>query len=167
MEKSVLTRYVFMTLIAVADPKGHVIGTDIALARRVNITLKDFKTAISELMEPDADSNSPDEEGRRVVLSECGRGYRLVNYTTYRDTRDEDHRREYMRNLMAQKRAEKPKDVSNVSSLLANVSSPLANVSSLLAPVSTLANVSLSRGRGRGRGRSTLKGQAPLHPGIA
>ncbi len=105
MEQPVPTRYVFLALLAIADPKGHVIGTDIALARRINIPLNSFQEAVRNLMEPDPDSNSTSEDGRRLVPSDCGRGYRLVNYLAYRNARDEDHRREYMRNLMAEKRA--------------------------------------------------------------
>ncbi|HWQ93381.1 MAG TPA: hypothetical protein VN673_17050 [Clostridia bacterium] len=120
MEQPIGTRYVFMALLAIADPKGHIIGTDVALARRVNIPLLDFQEAVQRLMLPDPDSNSAAEGGRRIVLSDCGRGYRLVNYLAYRNARDEDHRREYMRQLMADKRA---KARGGGGTLLAPVSS--------------------------------------------
>src|SRR5262249_49316753 len=105
-------------LLAIADPKGLVVGTDIALARRLNMPLERFQSSLSTLMEPDPNSNSLDEEGRRLTRSEGERGYQIVNYLRYRNTRDEDHRREYMRQLMAEKRKKEK----------------------LLAPVSTVNN---------------------------
>lgn len=100
MEQPVMTRWVFVGLLAIADPQGHVIGTDVAIARRLNVSPDEFMEALQALMAPDPDSNSPEMEGRRVVESDCGRGYRLVNYLTYRNMRDEDQRREYMRGYM-------------------------------------------------------------------
>lgn len=105
MEQPVMTRWVFVGLLAIADPQGHVIGTDVAIARRLNVSPDEFLEALQELMAPDPDSNSPEMEGRRVVESDCGRGYRLVNYLTYRNMRDEDQRREYMRGYMRDYRA--------------------------------------------------------------
>jgi hypothetical protein len=100
MEQPVMTRWVFVGLLAIADPQGHVIGTDVAIARRLNVSPDEFLEALQALMAPDADSNSPEMEGRRVVESDCGRGYRLVNYLTYRNMRDEEQRRDYMRGYM-------------------------------------------------------------------
>ena len=106
MEEDIPTRYVFMALLAIADPKGYVIGTDVALARRLNMSLPDFQAVIARLMAPDPESNSKEEEGRRIVPSDGERGYRLVNYLKYRNTRDEDARREYQRHYRANYRAE-------------------------------------------------------------
>lgn len=114
MEEAIPTRYTFVMLLAVADPTGHVIGTDVAIARRLNMPLKEFEKCVAELMQPDPDSNSKEEGGKRVVPSEGERGYRLVNYVAYRDMRDEDQRREYMRNYMREYRASK-RPVNTVS----------------------------------------------------
>lgn len=100
MDEDIPVRYCFVMLLAVADPQGYAIGTDVALARRLNMPLQEFKSCIHKLMQPDPDSNSKEEEGRRVIESDCERGYYLVNYTKYRDTRDEEQRREYMREYM-------------------------------------------------------------------
>jgi hypothetical protein len=97
MEEPIPVRYTFMGLMAIADQSGHVIGTDVAIARRLNMPLEQFTEAINRLMAPDPHSNSKEVEGRRVVPSEGERGYRLVNYLTYRNIRDEAQRREYMR----------------------------------------------------------------------
>lgn len=114
MDEAIPVRYTFVMLLAVADPQGYVVGTDVAIARRLNMPVDDFKACISELMKPDPDSNSKEEEGRRVVFSDCERGYFLVNYQKYRDTRDEEQRREYMRDYMRKYRG--AKDVAPVNS---------------------------------------------------
>jgi hypothetical protein len=92
-------------LLAIADARGLVVGTDVAIARRINVPLDTFTKAMAALMSPDQDSNSKECEGRRIVASEGERGYRLVNYVAYRDLRDEDQRREYMAGYMAQYRS--------------------------------------------------------------
>jgi hypothetical protein len=114
MEEPITVRYCFMMLLAIADPKGYVVGTDIAIARRMNLSLHEFRSCVVELMKPDPNSNSKEEEGRRVIESDCERGYYLVNYTKYRDTRDEEHRREYMRDYMRKYR--NPNGVADVNS---------------------------------------------------
>ena len=101
MEESIPTRYVFVMMLAIADPEGYVIGTDVALARRLNIALAEFRRAVARLTAPDPDSNSPAEDGRRLLPSDGERGYKLVNFLHYRSMRDEDGRREYMREYMA------------------------------------------------------------------
>lgn len=114
MDEDIPVRYCFVMLLAIADPQGYVVGTDIAIARRLNMPLEDFKHCVAQLMQPDEDSNSKEEEGRRVIESDCERGYFLVNYRKYRDTRDEEQRREWMRNYMRNYRA--GKDVAHVNS---------------------------------------------------
>lgn len=113
MEEPVPSRYVFMMMLAISDPKGYVIGTDIAISRRLNLSVDEFKKALVPLMLPDPHSNSRKHEGRRVIPSDGERGYYLVNYTTYRDLVDEDNRRAYMREYMREYRAkEKGEDVN-------------------------------------------------------
>lgn len=107
MEQEIPVRYVFVMLLAIADPKGYVIGTDVAIARRLNMPLAEFLAALQRLREPDEDSNSKEHEGRRVIESDTERGYLIVNYLTYRDAKDADGRREYMRDYMRQKRSPK------------------------------------------------------------
>jgi hypothetical protein len=107
MEEPVAVRYCFMMMLAIADPEGYVIGTDVAIARRMNIPTDEFQEHLSKLMEPDPHSNSSDHEGRRVITSDGERGYYVVNYRKYRDTRDEEQRREYMKEYMRKRRAEK------------------------------------------------------------
>ena len=104
MEEPVSVRYVFMMLLAIADPEGSVIGTDVAIARRLNIPTNEFTRCVETLGTPDPHSNSQEREGRRVVPSEGERGYLIVNYRTYRGLKDESERREYMREYMRNRR---------------------------------------------------------------
>jgi len=115
MEEKVTTRYVFMMLLALSDRHGEVIGTDIAIARMMNVPKDDFCESLKPLLEPDPDSNSPAEEGRRVIASESGRGYKIVNYTAYRDIKSDDEKRQYMRQYMRQRRQKDKETVENVT----------------------------------------------------
>ena len=107
MEEPIPARYVFVMFLAISDPQGYVIGTDVAIARRINMPLREFLPCVDRLMEPDAHSNSNAEDGRRIIRSDGERGYRIVNYIHYRSMRDEPARREYMRQYMADYRAKK------------------------------------------------------------
>jgi hypothetical protein len=104
MEEPLEVRYVFVMLLAMCDPTGHVIGTDVAIARRMNMPLSDFQRCAATLMRPDPDSNSKEHEGRRIIPSEGERGYLVVNYLTYRDMKTEENRRDYMRDYMRKRR---------------------------------------------------------------
>src|SRR6266849_2536232 len=101
MEESVIVRYVFLMLLAVADQLGFVAGTDLALARKFNVNLLEFQEAVKVLMAPDPGSNNRDHEGRRVIPSEGERGYILVSYRKYSAIKSEEGRRDYMRSYMA------------------------------------------------------------------
>ncbi len=104
MEESVNVRYVFIMLLAIADPEGVVIGTDVAVSRRLNIPLQEFKNCVEILSKPDANSNSAKHDGKRLIPNDGERGYLIVNYTTYRGIRDEEERRAYMREYMRRRR---------------------------------------------------------------
>ena len=114
MEEPVNVRYTFMALIPLCDPKGYVIGTDVAISRRLNIPLQEFQECILRLMQPDPNSNSKKHEGRRVIRSDIERGYFVVNYPDYRDIKSPEERREYMREYMRKYRSQY--DVNNPDS---------------------------------------------------
>lgn len=107
MEQSIPTRYVFLMLLAIANEHGVVIGTDIAISRRLNMDTGEFEQCVRNLMQPDANSNSKDHEGKRIVLSDSPRGYLIVNYLKYRSegkSGQTEERRAYMRNYMQKRR---------------------------------------------------------------
>lgn len=104
MEQDVETRYCFMMLLAIADIEGDIIGTDVAISRSINLPMETFRASIESLMMPDPDSNSQVKEGRRVVKSDNGRGYNIVNYKEYRAIKTTEEKRAYMRDYMRERR---------------------------------------------------------------
>lgn len=104
MEEPINVRYTFVMMLAIADPEGYVIGTDVAISRRLNMPKKEFLDCLAVLMAPDPDSNSQELDGRRITVSENERGYHIVNFVTYRDIKDQKDRREYMREYMRKRR---------------------------------------------------------------
>ncbi len=103
----------FQQMIILADKEGVVDMTGEALARRTTIPLEILAGGLAALEQPDPDSRSPDEEGRRIVRLSDDRawGWRIVNYDRYRKMRSEEERREYHK-LYARKRRAKESTVS-------------------------------------------------------
>ena len=124
MEEPINVRYTFVLMLAIADPEGYVIGTNVAIARRLNMELAEFEECLGVLMSPDPNSNSKDQDGRRVIVSDGERGYLLVNYVNYRDMKSPQDRRDYMREYMRRRRAAlgDHKETSGKSTLLDDVS---------------------------------------------
>jgi hypothetical protein len=120
-----LVRLVFEDLLKLANSDGVVDMTTPAIARRTNVPLEIVARGIEVLSQPDKESRSPDEEGRRIVLLDAHRpwGWRIVNYLHYRNIRDEEGRRAYMRDYMRNRRNIGKPDVNSVNSS----ESPLAN----------------------------------------
>jgi hypothetical protein len=102
-------RHVFMDLLVLADSDGCVDMTHEAVSRRTNVPLDDVRDAIEALCSPDPRSNSPQEEGRRLLPIDERKswGWQIVNYHHYRAIRDEEARRTYMREY---RRAEREKN---------------------------------------------------------
>jgi hypothetical protein len=95
-------RHVFMDLLVLADSDGVVDMTQAAISRRTNVPLDVLEPAMQVLSEPDPDSRSEAEEGRRIALVDPHRdwGWRIINYEHYRKLRDEEGRRSYHREYM-------------------------------------------------------------------
>lgn len=89
-------RGVFFMLIAIADKGGNVVGTDSSIARVINCPMDVFSDGVVELMKPDPESQSPDEDGRRLVRLDVP-GYRIVNYKKYSGIMTDEERRAYFR----------------------------------------------------------------------
>lgn len=133
IEESITTRWVFVAMLAIAEPDGTVIGTDIAIARRINVPLKDFEESMKVLMSEDRDSNNQDHEGARIIPSVGERGYFLTGYQRYRGLKTEDDRRAYMAQYMARKRA----SVNNVNNDVNSVNIQLAQLTHAEAELNT------------------------------
>jgi hypothetical protein len=101
-------RHVFEDLLKLADREGVVDMTPAAISRRIGVPIEIVTRAIAKLSEPDPESRSAAEEGRRIVLLDEHRswGWRIVNYLEYRAIRDEDARKTYQAEWVRKKRAD-------------------------------------------------------------
>ena len=101
-----LARHVFMDLLVLANRDGEVDITAEAIARRTNVPIEIVRSSICKLSEPDPQSRTGDAEGRRLVPLDEHRnwGWRIVNYKTYRDIRDEEARKAYFREFKRKQR---------------------------------------------------------------
>lgn len=116
----------FQQFIILKDKAGIVDMTPDAISRRTTIPIEIISIGITALEQPDSDSRSPELDGRRIVRLDPDRawGWKVVNHEKYNKIRSEEDRREYMRNLMANKRA-------NGKNVLASVSSNKQRLSKL------------------------------------
>ncbi len=77
-----------------------------SLADKFGEKEEDVRKAIDFLCRPDPDTTTPEEEGRRLVKIGSF-AYKVVNGMRYRAIRDEETRREQVRQAMARMRAKK------------------------------------------------------------
>lgn len=82
------TRITFLTMLMLARPNGFVAAKAPGIARAAVLPLEDVRRALVELESPDPDSRSENNDGRRIETVEGG--YRIINYTKYRD-KDHTH----------------------------------------------------------------------------
>lgn len=85
----------FQQLIILCDSDGIVDMTPTSIARRTGIPVDIIETGIAVLCKPDADSRTPDEEGRRLTPLDEHRdwGWRIVNHRKYRDLHTKSEQR--------------------------------------------------------------------------
>jgi hypothetical protein len=109
-------RHVFEDLLKLADMTGAVDMTVEAIARRTNVPFEEVQRGIERLCEPDPNSRSRAQEGRRLVSLDSNRtyGWLIVNYTHYRNLRDEEARRSYFRDAMRKYRQKHKKKSTDV-----------------------------------------------------
>lgn len=99
------TRLAWITMLAMADRQGRVFASVPGLANRARITLLETEQAIQTFLAPDPYSRTPDYDGRRIAAIDGG--WRLLNYSKYRQLRDEGATRELKRDHMRRVRAER------------------------------------------------------------
>lgn len=155
MEEDIPVRYTFVMLLAIADAEGDVIGTDVAIARRLNMPLEEFQRCVAVLGAADPSSNSKDMDGRRVIQGDSERGYKIVNYVKYRSLTTEFQKKTYMRNYMREYR-EKGKVKNDVKLTESNGKSP-PNVLTARCLTSASASASNSERKGSAEGKGKKK----------
>lgn len=92
----------FEQMLILCDSEGFIDMTPYAIARRTGIPIEHIEAGIKFLEQPDPNSRTDVEEGRRIARLDPHRawGWRIVNHKKYRDMRTADDRREYMRSYM-------------------------------------------------------------------
>ena len=108
---------VFTNMLAHCDQFGVVDIHPRAIAEEVGIPIERVKATLSMLQSPDAESRTPDQEGRRLLLLDEHRdwGWQVVNYVKYRSIKNEDDRREQNRIAQEKWRNKNKNYVSKVS----------------------------------------------------
>lgn len=100
------TRCLWLTMLAIADRRGNVMGSIPGLAREANISLDECLEGLNRLKSPDPWSSTKDADGVRIA--DIDGGWLILNYEKHRNARDiEDENakaRERMRK-MREKRA--------------------------------------------------------------
>ena len=95
MDLEVETRFVFLTLLLKADKQGVVHATRSALARSAAMDLESVEAALAILQEPDPDSTTLDDDGRRVAEIEPNT-WLVLNYERYAEMAHSDRRRQQL-----------------------------------------------------------------------
>jgi hypothetical protein len=107
-------RHFFTDLLLCADPKGYVMMTESAIARRIGTTLEEVEWGIAELEKPDPRSKTPDMEGRRIErLEGTGYGWRIINFEAYKFLKSADEMREKTKERVRKHRENKALQSSN------------------------------------------------------
>ena len=75
-------RCVWIALLATKDENGYVRGNVASLARVANVSLESAKEAIEKFQLPDPESNTPDNDGRRIQA--VPGGWFVLNHALYR-----------------------------------------------------------------------------------
>lgn len=95
-------RILWVTMLSMADRRGRVWAATTGLAHRSRITLEEAEEGIAILSSPDPASRSPAHEGRRIAKIDGG--WVLLNHAKYRDARDPEERRAYLRDAKRRQR---------------------------------------------------------------
>lgn len=121
----------FQQFIILSDEKGLVDMTLEAIHRRTGIPMEILQKGVKDL-QPDPQSRTPDEEGRRIVRLSDARpwGWRIVNYANYRKIRSSEDRREYMKTYQREYRKQNKPRKPSVNTSKQNKPSAYASASS-------------------------------------
>ncbi|MCK9571540.1 hypothetical protein M0R72_21500 [Candidatus Pacearchaeota archaeon] len=75
-------RCVWIAMLATKDENGYVRGNAASLARTANVSIEAVRIAIDVFQRPDEESNTPDNEGRRIQA--VPGGWFVLNHALYR-----------------------------------------------------------------------------------
>jgi len=107
----------FQQMIVLCDSDGLLDMTPQAISKRTGIPIEHIKAGIEILENKDPYSRTDKEDGRRITRVDDHRpwGWYIVNHKYYRDLKTKQERRDYMREYMRNKRAQKELTETNKS----------------------------------------------------
>lgn len=103
------TRVVWITLLALANAHGEVMGSVPGLAHIAGVSVDACREALDRFRAPDPDSRTQDYEGRRIW--DIDGGWFIINYGKHRDLLSVEHRRTLGRDR-AKRHRDKKRDVT-------------------------------------------------------
>ena len=144
-------RHVFIDLLILADSDGVVDMTPEAIARRTNAPLALIKRALHKLMEPDARSRTPDDDGRRLQLLDDHRdwGWQITNFAKFRTMQDKDQQRDYNTAYQRRRRARLAAEEAAEKARKADEEAQMGGQAAEAAPVNPVNDVKVSQGQSR------------------
>jgi len=113
-------RCVWITLLAIKDEDGYVRGDSRVISRMANIDLETTEKALTILQNPDPNSHTPDNEGRRV--EKAGGGWIVLNHDRYRLRDMKAEHAEYMKKWREKRDVKKCDSQMNHPSVSVSVS---------------------------------------------
>lgn len=97
---------VWLTMLLLANSEGYVRISIPGLAKEAGVDVLKARDALATLEAPDEDSQSKENEGRRVIrLDEAEPVWFIVNYVKYRTLKNAEAKKGYMREYMRAYRA--------------------------------------------------------------
>lgn len=140
-------RCVWITMLAIKDEHGIVLGTEETLARIANVTLQHVTDAIERFSSPDKNSRTPDNEGRRIAKYDGG--WIVLNHGKYRENDDilREKTRKRVRRFREKKALESGSQTGNVT-----VTLPSASASASVS-ASEIKDRDRVQGKGKGKGK--------------
>jgi len=88
-------RIVWITLLAIKDAEGYVRGDSQVISRMANVSPESVKEALEKFQQPDPNSHTPDNDGRRIA--QAPGGWIVLNHWLYRIEDRKQIHAEYMR----------------------------------------------------------------------
>ncbi len=114
--------------IAKADTDGTLLLNPALLAPIIGTSRGEIEQAIAYLAAPDEHSKNPDHEGRRII-HQTGHLWFVVSHEHYREMKNNEDRREYMRDYMRRKREKESVNINEVNTKLTKVNPASASSS--------------------------------------
>ena len=113
-------RIVWITLLAAKDQDGYVRGDARTISRLANVSADVTEKALTLFQQPDLNSHTPDNKGRRIAVANGG--FIVLNHLKYRELGMSEERREYWRNKQKEHRESKHVNDKSLTSLRQRVS---------------------------------------------